>query len=105
MLVDCERLTGDGGLIDLQESIFGNDSAVGWDNGTFFDLKNVTGNDFWCFNLLKLTITENRGLESESLFQLLDDGTGLEFLDETDTGVENEQSADDTEIDPILETG
>jgi hypothetical protein len=39
------------------------------------------------------------------LLELVDDGTSLVFLDETDDGVEEQKTADDTEIDPILETG
>jgi hypothetical protein len=41
----------------------------------------------------------------DSLLQFLDNGTSLVFLDETDDRVEKEQTADDTEIDPILKTG
>ena len=71
----------------------------------FFDLEDITRNDFWSLNLLKLAVTEDSGLESKSLLQLLDDGASLEFLDETDASVEQKQGADDTEVDPILETG
>lgn len=39
-----------------------------------------------------------------SLLEFVDNRTGLEFLDETDRGVEEQQTADDTEIDPVLET-
>lgn len=69
------------------------------------DLEDITGNDLGGLNLLEGTVTENNGLESQGLLEFFDNGTGLEFLDETDTGVEQEQSADDTEIDPVLETG
>ena len=71
----------------------------------FLNLKNVTGADFWSLDFLELSITENGSLESECLLQFLDNGTGLVFLDETDSGVEQQQSADDTKIDPILKTG
>jgi hypothetical protein len=86
------------------------------------DLENITGNDLGGPNLLQSAITENGGLESysmstsafvravsrirrrgertKSFLQLVDDGTGLEFLDETDEGVEQQKRADDTEIDP-----
>ena len=70
-----------------------------------FDLKNITRDDFCSFNFLELTVTKNSGLESESLLQFGDDGTCLVFLNETDSGVEQEQGADDTEVDPILKTG
>jgi hypothetical protein len=50
-------------------------------------LENITGNDLRSFNFEKTTVTENDSLESESLFQFVDNGTSLEFLDETDSGV------------------
>lgn len=105
VLVDSKRLAGDGGLIDLEVGVFGDDAAVGGDNGTFFDLENVTGDDFGGFDFLELAVTEDGGLESERLLQFLDNGAGLVLLDEADGGVEQEQGANDTEIDPILKTG
>lgn len=71
----------------------------------FLDLQDIAGNDLGGLNLLEGAVTEDDGLESERLLQLLDDGTSLELLDEANAGVEQEQRADDTEIDPILETG
>jgi hypothetical protein len=105
VLVDGKRFTSDGGLIDLKEGILGDDATIGRDNGTFLDLKNITGDDLGSLNLLEGTVTENNSLKSESLLQLVDDGTSLVFLDETNGGVEQEKGADDTEINPILETG
>ena len=34
VLVDSERLTSDGGLVDLEEGILGDDAAISGDNGT-----------------------------------------------------------------------
>lgn len=34
VLVDGQRFTSDGRLIDLEESILSNDTTIGWDNGT-----------------------------------------------------------------------
>lgn len=68
------------------------------------NLENITGNDLRGLNLLEGAITENDSLESKSLLQFLDNRTSLVFLEETDTGVEQQESANDTEIDPILET-
>ena len=70
----------------------------------FFDLKDIAGNDLRSFDLAELTIAKNNSFEGESLLQLVDDGAGLELLDETDTSVEQKQSADDTEIDPVGKT-
>lgn len=39
-----------------------------------------------------------------SLLEFIDNRTSLVFLDETDDSVEKEQTANDTEINPILET-
>jgi len=70
MLVDCERLSGNGRLIDLEESIIGYDAAISRNNSTlkfflvlhktyfqvcsfmvlstyFFNLQNITRNNFW----------------------------------------------------------
>ena len=69
------------------------------------NLQDITGNNLGGLNLLEGTVTENDSLESKSLLQLLDNRTGLVFLNETNTGVKQQQGADDTEINPILETG
>lgn len=71
----------------------------------FLDLEDISGNDFGGLNLLEGAITEDDSLESKSLLQFVDDRSGLVFLDETDTSVKQQQSANDTEIDPVLETG
>jgi hypothetical protein len=34
VLIDCEGLSGDGGLIDLEEGVVGDDATVGWNDGT-----------------------------------------------------------------------
>ena len=68
------------------------------------NLEDITGNDLSGLDLLQSTVTEDDSLESKSLLEFLDDRTSLVFLDETDRGVEQEQGANDTEIDPILET-
>ncbi len=105
VLVDSKGLTSNGGLINLEESIFGDDATVGGDNGTLLNLEDITGNDLGGLNLLEGAITENDSLEGKSLLEFLDNRTSLEFLNETDTSVKQEKSANDTEIDPILETG
>jgi hypothetical protein len=47
------------------------------------NLEDITGNDLWGLNLEETTITENDGLQGESLLELVDDRASLEFLDET----------------------
>lgn len=105
VLVDSERFTGDGGLIDLEIGILGDDATISGDDCTFLNLQDIAGNDLRGLNLLEGTVTENNSLESEGLLQLVDNGTSLELLDETDSSVEKQQSDNDTEIDPILQTG
>lgn len=105
VLVDSEGFTSDGGLINLEESIFGDDATVGGNNGALLNLEDITGNNLGSLNLLEGAITENDSLEGKSLLEFLNNGTSLEFLNETNTSVKQEKSANDTEIDPILETG
>lgn len=104
VLVDGERLTGDGRLVDLEESIFGNDTAISGDDGTLLNLEDITGNDLGGFDFEQATVTEDDSLQSESLLQFVDNGTSLEFLNESDSSVKQEQRANDTEINPVLKT-
>ncbi|ROV95796.1 hypothetical protein VPNG_08757 [Cytospora leucostoma] len=104
VLVDGQGLTSDGGLVNLQEGILGDNATIGGNDGTLLNLKNVTGNNLGGLELLQCTVAEDNSLQSQSLLEFVDNATSLEFLNETDTSVEQEQSADDTEIDPILKT-
>lgn len=69
------------------------------------DLQDIAGDNLGGLNLLEGTVAEDDGLEGECLLELVDNRPGLEFLDKTNAGVEQEQSANDTEINPVLETG
>jgi len=66
VLVDSERLAGDGGLINLEIGILGNDAAVGGNDGTLLNLQDIAGNNLGGLELLQSTVTENNSLESES---------------------------------------
>jgi hypothetical protein len=105
VLVNSKRFTSDGRLIDLEESILGNDTTVSWNNGTLLELEDITGNDLRSINLEETAITEDNSLKSQSLLQFVDNRTSLVFLDETNTSVEQEETANNTEIDPVLKTG
>jgi hypothetical protein len=96
MLVHGERLSGDGALVDLEEGILGDDPPVGRDNGTLFHLEDVARNDFRGLQFAKCTISENNGFQGQRLLQLVDNGASLEFLDETNGGVEKKQRTNDT---------
>ena len=87
VLVNGKGFSGNSRLIDLHEGIFGDDTTVGRNNSTFFDLNEITRDDFGGLNLNECTLSKGDSLKSESLFQFLDNGTGLEFLDETDSSV------------------
>ena len=98
MLVDSQRLAGDGRLIDLEECIVGDNTTVGRDDGTLLNLEDVARDDFRSLNFLELAVTENGSLEGKSLLEFVDNGTGLELLYETDRGVEQKKTWKDTEI-------
>lgn len=105
VLVDSERFTSDSRLVDLEESILGDDAAVGGNDSSLLNLENITGNDFRGLDLLEGAVTEDNSLQGKSLLQLVDNRTSLEFLNETNTSVKKQKTADDTEIDPVLKTG
>jgi hypothetical protein len=104
VLVNSERLASDGRLINLTEAALGNETTIGGDDGTLLNLEDITGNDLRGFNLLERAVTEDNGLESKSLLQFVDNRTGLVLLNESNTGVKKEKSADDTKVNPVLKT-
>lgn len=104
MLVDSERLASDGGLINLDEAALGNETTVSGNDGTFLNLKDITGNDFRGLNLLESTITEDDSLESKGLLQLLDNASSLKLLNKSNTGVKKKKGADYTKVNPVLKT-
>lgn len=125
VLVDGERLAGDGGLIDLEIGIVGDDAAIGGDDGTLLNLEDIAGNDLGGLDLLQGAVTEDDSLERKSperrgssqrcgifggrggflLLELVHNGTSLVFLNETDNRVEKQKTANNTEINPVLKTG
>jgi hypothetical protein len=104
VLVDSQRLASDGRLINLNEAALGNEATIGGDDGTLLNLEDITGNNLGGLDLLESAVTEDNSLQSKGLLELFNDGSGLEFLDETNSCVQKKQSADDSEIDPILKT-
>jgi hypothetical protein len=105
VLLNGERLASDGRLVDLQEGVLGNNAAVGGDDGALLNLEDVTGNDVLSSNLYNGAIAQDNSLEGERLLELLHDRAGLELLHETDNGVEQQETANDAKVDPVLETG
>lgn len=70
----------------------------------FFNLENVTGDDFGRLDFIEATVTENHGFQGKGLLEFVDNGASLEFLYEADRGVQKEQCANDAEIYPVLKT-
>ena len=87
MFIDGKRFSGDGRLIDLDERVLGDDTPIGGNNCTFFDLNDITGNDFGGLEFDESAVSKGNCLECKSLLQLFDDGTGLEFLNKTDCSI------------------
>lgn len=45
MLIDSKGFTSDARLIDLKESIFGNNTTISWNNGTLMYVNHCEKND------------------------------------------------------------
>lgn len=84
VLVDGKRLSSNSGLINLEESIVGDNATISWNDSTlvwlmiwhdvmarwwtyFLDLKNVTWDNLRSLNLKKTTIAKDDSLECKSL--------------------------------------
>ena len=148
VLVDSERLSGDGRLISGDEGVTLGDGAllvdvlvillvigvgrvvkevlllhlevalevlgsvvvadeadIGGDGLTLLDDDDITRNDFAGKNSNLTAVTDNGSLHSNVTTERGDDIGGLLLLVPTDESVEQENTADDTEIDPVAETG
>ncbi len=72
---------------------------------TFLNDDNVTRYEFAGENRLLLVVTDDDCLHGDVTLQTGDDIGSLLFLVPTDESVEQQNTANDTEIDPILKTG
>lgn len=72
VLVDCQRLTSDGQLINLQETVLGNQSTVGRQNGSLLSLENITRGHSRGIYFYNMAVSQNDGQESKHLFQFVD---------------------------------
>lgn len=75
VLIDSQRLTSDGRLINLDEATLGDEATIGRDDGTLLNLKNITGDNLRGLNLLKGTVTEDNGLQGQCLLELINNGS------------------------------
>jgi hypothetical protein len=73
-------------------------------NCSLLNLHDVARNNLVGLDFLQGTVSENNGLQGQSLLQFFDNASSLEFLDETDTSVQQQKSANDTKVDPVLQT-
>jgi hypothetical protein len=105
VLVNSKRLTSNSRLINLEEAVLSNETTISGNNSTFLELEEITGDNLGGLNLLDATITENNSTKGKSLLQLLDNRTGLEFLNETNSSVKTQKTKNDTKIDPVFKTG
>ena len=89
----------------LRGVVVADETDIGGDGLTFLDDDDVTGNDLAGKDGLLTAVTDDGGLHSDITTERGNDIGGLLLLVPTDEGVEQENTADDTEIDPIAETG
>jgi hypothetical protein len=75
------------------------------DGRTLLDDDNVTGDELTGEDGLLLVVTNDNCLHGNVTLEGGDDIGGLLFLVPTDNGVEQQDTANDTKVDPILETG
>jgi hypothetical protein len=68
MFIDGEGFSGNGRLIDLDESVLGDNTTIGRDNSTFFNLNYITRNNFGGLDFSKSTVSKGNGFEGEGLF-------------------------------------
>lgn len=89
----------------LRLVVIADKTDVTGNSGTLLDDNNVTGNELTSEDSLLLVVTDNSRLHGDVTLEGSDDIGGLLFLVPTDNGVKKKNTADDTEIDPILKTG
>jgi hypothetical protein len=85
--------------------VVADETDVGRAGGAFLDDDDITGNDFAGKDGLFAAVTDDGGLHGDVTTERCDDVGSLLFLVPTDESVEKKNTADDTEIDPIAETG
>lgn len=73
--------------------------------GTLLDDNDVTGDELTGEDGLLLVVTDDSRLHGDVTLERGDDIGGLLFLVPTDDSVEKKNTANDTEIDPVLKTG
>jgi hypothetical protein len=70
-----------------------------------FKMNNITRNHFLGIYLQHVSISGHSSLQSQCLFEAVDDVSSMVFLSETNDCIENQQGADDPEVNPIPQSG
>jgi hypothetical protein len=96
--------------LHVQFEVFGvvivaDEADITGDGVTLLDDDDITGNELSGENGLLLVVTDDDSLHGNVTLERGDDISGLLLLVPTDNGVEQQDTANDTEINPILETG
>ena len=68
VFIHRKRFSSDGRLIDLDESILCDDTSVSRNDCAFFDLNDITGDDFGGFDFEESAFSEGNCLKRKSLF-------------------------------------
>jgi len=84
--------------------VVADDTGIGRDGLTFFDDDDITGNKFTSKDTLLLTLTDTSGLHGNVTLERSDDIGGCLFLVPTDGGVEEKNTNNNTQIDPVTQT-
>jgi hypothetical protein len=93
------------GLEHLGLGVVTDQTDIGRDNGTLLDDNNITSNELTGEDLLLLTVADNDSTHSNITLERSHDIGSLLLLVPTDESVEQKNTTDNTEIDPVTETG
>ena len=89
----------------LRLVVVADEADITGNGSTLLDDNDVTGDELTGENRLLLVVTDDGRLHGDITLEGSDDIGGLLFLVPTDDSVKKKNTADDTEIDPILKTG
>ncbi|KAI6876686.1 plasma membrane H+-ATPase Pma1 [Hortaea werneckii] len=89
----------------LRGVVVADQAAVRWDSLAFLDDNNVTRDQLTGLDILLLTLTDDHCLHGNVTLQTGDDIGGLLFLIPTDESVQEQNTDNDTKVDPVTKTG
>ncbi|KXT13275.1 hypothetical protein AC579_2498 [Pseudocercospora musae] len=89
----------------LRVVVIADETGVGRDGLTFLDDDDVAWNDFASLDILFLSVANDGRLHGNVALEFRNNICGLLFLVPTDDGVEQQNSDNDAEIDPVTKTG